>query len=114
MTRDWVHGLLVLFLATLSSVYCDHAGSCPSGYTHSQYLDGTTHKYLLCWKVDWSDETITFATVVATTGWVGLGFSPTGQMPNSDVVIGWVTASDGRGYLKVGLRLHDVTPRWFT
>ena len=25
-----------------------------------------------------------------TTGWVGFGVSPNGQMPRSDVVIGWV------------------------
>ena len=38
-------------------------------------------------------------TKVATTGWIGLGFSPTGFMPNSDVVIGWV--KNGDGYLSV-------------
>jgi hypothetical protein len=35
------------------------------------------------------------AEQVATTGWVGFGLSPNGQMPDSDVVIGWVT-DDGQ------------------
>ncbi|XP_062515715.1 DBH-like monooxygenase protein 1 homolog [Corticium candelabrum] len=89
---------LFLVLATLSVVHCDHH-LCPSGYSRGQYLDASTQKYLLCWKVDWSDRSITFSAKVATTGWIGLGFSPTGFMPNSDVVIGWV--KDGQGYLKV-------------
>ena len=39
------------------------------------------------------EETISFAVHVNTTGWVGFGLSPNGQMPNSDVVIGWVDRS---------------------
>ncbi|XP_062515676.1 DBH-like monooxygenase protein 1 homolog [Corticium candelabrum] len=88
---------LLVVLATLNVVQCDHH-LCPSGYNRGQYLDASTQKYLLCWKVDWSDRSITFSAKVATTGWIGLGFSPTGFMPNSDVVIGWV--KNGQGYLK--------------
>ncbi len=90
---------LLLVLTTLNVMQCDHQ-LCSSGYSRGQYLDASSKKYLLCWKVDWSDRSITFSAKVATTGWIGLGFSPTGFMPNSDVVIGWV--KDGRGYLKVG------------
>ncbi|XP_062516134.1 DBH-like monooxygenase protein 1 homolog [Corticium candelabrum] len=89
--------LLLFVLATSSVVQCDHH-LCPSGYSRGQYLDASTQKYLLCWKVDWSDRSITFSAKVATTGWIGLGFSPTGFMPNSDVIIGWV--KDSQGYLK--------------
>ena len=90
--------LTLSVLAAITVVQCDHH-FCPSGYSRGQYLDASTQKYLLCWKVDWSDRSITFSAKVATTGWIGLGFSPTGFMPNSDVVIGWV--KDGQGYLKV-------------
>ncbi|XP_062515121.1 DBH-like monooxygenase protein 1 homolog isoform X2 [Corticium candelabrum] len=83
-------------LAAITVVQCNQG--CPSGYSRGQYLDASTQKYLLCWKVDWSDMSITFLAKVATAGWIGLGFSPTGFMPNSDVVIGWV--KDGQGYLK--------------
>jgi hypothetical protein len=87
---------LLLFLttvATVNLVQCDQHSPCPAEYNRWQYLDATAKKYLLCWRVDWSDETITFQTKVTTTGWIGLGFSPTGQMPNSDVVIGWVSSN---------------------
>ena len=87
-------------LAAFTVVQCNQG--CPSGYSRGQYLDASTQKYLLCWKVDWSDMSITFSAKVATAGWIGLGFSPTGFMPNSDVVIGWV--KDGQGYLKVGTK----------
>ncbi|XP_062515118.1 DBH-like monooxygenase protein 1 homolog [Corticium candelabrum] len=89
--------LTLSVLAAITVVQCDHH-FCPSGYSRGQYLDASTKKYLLCWKVDWSDRSITFSAKVATTGWIGLGFSPTGFMPNSDVIIGWV--KDGQGYLK--------------
>ena len=46
--------------------------------------------YTLYWNYDVSEESISFAVRVRTEGWVGFGISPTGQMPGSDVVIGWV------------------------
>ena len=46
--------------------------------------------YYLYWNFSSTDETIQFAVRVKTTGWVGFGISPNGQMPGSDVVIGWV------------------------
>ena len=90
---------LLYVLATLNVVQCGHH-LCPGGYSREQYLDASMKKYLLCWEMDWSDRSITFSAKVATTGWIGLGFSPTGFMPNSDVVIALVKG--GRGYLKVG------------
>ena len=47
--------------------------------------------YELYWNFDNDAENISFAVRVQTTGWVGFGLSPNGQMPDSDVVIGWVT-----------------------
>ena len=46
--------------------------------------------YYLFWNFSSIDETIQFAVRVKTTGWVGFGISPNGQMPGSDVVIGWI------------------------
>jgi len=57
--------------------------------------------YELYWRFDNEAETIDFAVRVQTTGWVGLGLSPNGQMPNSDVVIGWVVNSEA--FLHVSL-----------
>ena len=50
--------------------------------------------YELYWRFDNEAQTIDFAVRVQTTGWVGFGLSPNGQMPNSDVVIGWVENSE--------------------
>ena len=46
--------------------------------------------YTLHWNVDLEGKEISFAINVLTTGWVGFGISPNGQMPGSDVVIAWV------------------------
>ena len=55
--------------------------------------------YWLYWSVDHNAGTITFAVQVNTPGWIGLGISPNGKMPDSDIVTGWV--KDGEGYLQV-------------
>ncbi len=56
--------------------------------------------YELFWSFDLDAETISFAVRVKTTGWVGFGLSPNGQMPGSDVVIGWVD-SEGEKFFHV-------------
>lgn len=56
--------------------------------------------YELYWSYDLEEETISFAVRVKTEGWVGFGLSPNGQMPGSDVVIGWVD-NQGNAYLHV-------------
>ena len=56
--------------------------------------------YGLHWNFTRSTESIYFAVNVSTTGWVGFGLSPNGQMPGSDVVMGWV-ASSGQTYFWV-------------
>ena len=71
-------------------------------YTFSRMLD-TNGQYLLYWSFD--ADTISFAVDVGTTGWVGFGLSPNGQMPQSDVVIGWVD-DNGEPHFHVS---HAVT-----
>ena len=46
--------------------------------------------YTLYWNFSAETNRTWFAVEVQTTGWVGFGLSPNGQMPQSDVVIGWV------------------------
>ena len=58
--------------------------------------------YRLYWNYSIAAGTIHFAVNVSTTGWIGFGVSPNGQMPGSDVVIGWV-AADGQTYFHVSL-----------
>ena len=74
-----------------------------SSYPLSAVLrKGAGEVYTLHWGFDVEAQTIRFAVNVSTTGWVGLGLSPTGDMPNSDVVIGWVNAS-GQAFLQVSI-----------
>ncbi|CAI8042477.1 DBH-like monooxygenase protein 1 homolog [Geodia barretti] len=73
----------------LSLVRCEHDFSRYSFQTvlNTQENGGL---YELYWTFDNEAETISFAVRVNATGWVGFGLSPNGQMPDSDVVIGWV------------------------
>lgn len=53
--------------------------------TETMDVDG---KYRIGWNI-WDDgETIEFGLEVAATGWIGLGISPNGQMPLSDIAFG--------------------------
>ncbi|XP_067947435.1 DBH-like monooxygenase protein 1 homolog [Watersipora subatra] len=53
-------------------------------------------KFNVSWTVE--GETITFTVTCETTGWVGLGFSPSGSMADADIIVAWV-ADDGSSYL---------------
>ena len=83
--------LLVLAACSLSLAWCSHdLSSYPFKATLNTEAEGGL--YELYWNFDNDAETISFAVRVQTSGWVGFGLSPNGQMPDSDVVIGWVTA----------------------
>ena len=69
---------------------------------HQVLYDDLGQFYGLYWNYSIAAGTIHFAVNVSTTGWVGFGVSPNGQMPGSDVVIGWV-ADDGSTYFHVRL-----------
>ncbi len=60
--------------------------------------------YKLHWSFDLQAGTIAFAVNVSTTGWVGFGLSPNGQMPGSDVIIGWV---DQTGEVQFKVRINS-------
>ena len=70
-------------------------------------LDEGGQYYGLHWNFTRSTESIYFAVNVSTTGWVGFGLSPNGQMPGSDVVMGWV-ASTGESYFWVSLNCFQT------
>ena len=73
-------------------------------YRFSATLD---NGYKLHWNFDLEKQTIAFAVNVSTTGWVGFGLSPNGQMPQSDVVIGWVK-DDGTTTFHVSYQKFDA------
>ena len=51
------------------------------------------------WETDEDDDYVQFRYSAATTNWVGLGFSLSGSMPNSDVVVG-ALADDGEYFVE--------------
>ena len=62
-------------------------------------FDQNDQYYGLHWNFTRETQSIYFAVNVSTTGWVGFGLSPNGQMPASDVVIGWING--GQTYFHV-------------
>ena len=79
--------LLLVLLAVSTTAHGEEGLS--KRYRFKQVLD-SEGSYVLHWSFDLEAGSIEFAVNVSTTGWVGFGLSPNGQMPLSDVVIGWV------------------------
>lgn len=59
-----------------------------SSYDHSETLDGDGDVRFY-WTYDSGSARLDMAVDVNTTGWVGFGFSPNGDMIGSDVLLGW-------------------------
>ena len=89
---------LLLFL-----VSCSH-GQDLASYENSKTL--VSGQYELYWTYKPDSSTLEMAVRVKTLGWFGLGVSANGQMSNSDLVIGWVTAG-GTAMLRVST-LHSA------
>ena len=81
----------------LSSRPCSSEHDLATEYAFTANLH---ESYELFWSYDLDAKTISFAMRVHTEGWVGFGISPNGQMPGSDVVLGWVD-EDGKVFLHV-------------
>jgi hypothetical protein len=85
--RPVTANVLVLVAAAAQLATCAH--NLEDEYRFSAILDDA-YGYTLHWNFNLEQQTISFAVNVSTTGWVGFGLSPNGQMPQSDIVIGWV------------------------
>ena len=92
MTLNGILGTLVLFSALIAVSHAATDAELTEKYRFSKVLDGNNN-YKLYWSFNRQEETISFAVRVGTTGWIGFGLSPDGQMFNSDVVIGWVDST---------------------
>ena len=95
-------GSIFVFLIAATATRSDHVQELEQNYNYHAVLDDEG-KYDLYWDFDLEQETIIFAVRVQTTGWVGFGLSPNGQMPQSDVVIGWVDGD--QSYFNVSCQL---------
>ena len=89
--------LAALFIVQVNALHTYDELS--SQYTYSVQLDNEGH-YTMFYSYDEDLSILRIAVLVQTTGWIGLGISPNGQMPGSDVVIGWVDDS-GTSFLQV-------------
>ena len=75
-------------------------------YTYNVQLDNEGH-YTMFYSYDTEMNILRIAVLVQTTGWIGLGISPNGQMPGSDVMMGWVDRS-GEAFLQVTARTYTT------
>ena len=93
--------LLCIFLATLFIIQGDAQSheELSRQYSHGVQLD-SKGDYTMFYSFDADLSILRIAVLVQTTGWVGLGISPNGQMPGSDIVIGWVD-NNGAPFLQV-------------
>jgi hypothetical protein len=80
----------LVLLAVLPFALCSHDLSS----TYQFNLTLVEGNYWLYWNFNPTTQRIDFAVRVRTTGWIGFGLSPNGQMPGSDVVIGWIDGSN--------------------
>ena len=100
----------LILILTVYGIFC---GAVPShralkplepseDYTYSLVVDEDEPMvYQLFWKLVDNDEYIQFEVHCQSTGWVGFGLSPNGDMPGADIAIGWVDDDDGKAHLKV-------------
>jgi hypothetical protein len=79
---------------TFGTQYLPISSFNPSIYKNSKVLDALG-KYKLHWTTtttNGSNGVIQFAAEVETSGWLGFGISPNGNMVGSDIALGWVDA----------------------
>jgi len=70
-------------------------------YTHSLEVDeDDPNLYRVFWKLVENEKSIQFEIHCKTTGWVGFGLSPNGDMTGADIAMSWVDSS-GKAFLLV-------------
>ena len=95
---------LVQLIAVLLQIrQCTGVSDLSAAYSFSATL---SEGYDLYWNYNLAAGTISFAVRVKGAGWVGFGFSPNGQMPGSDVVIGWV--DDSKIFFHVSQSIYNI------
>eukprot|EP00486_Rosalina_sp_Unknown_P000343 CAMPEP_0201566820 /NCGR_PEP_ID=MMETSP0190_2-20130828/6909_1 /ASSEMBLY_ACC=CAM_ASM_000263 /TAXON_ID=37353 /ORGANISM="Rosalina sp." /LENGTH=636 /DNA_ID=CAMNT_0047986057 /DNA_START=57 /DNA_END=1964 /DNA_ORIENTATION=+ len=76
-------------------------------FDYNTYID-ENQLFKLYW-TNLPNDIIEFGIEVSATGWIALGISPRGQMPNSDIALGWVD-DDGNAYLQDRYTTGRTTP----
>ena len=106
MKSTVVAALLIALLVAVDVCKGDHHSTFAEKYPFSANLyEGF---YNLYWNFSSVDQTIHFAVKVKTTGWVGFGISPNGQMPGSDVIIAWVDGDNAYFHVRLYARTNNI------
>jgi len=80
----------------------------PSKYAWSQYLDKDS-KYKLYWNFNRTADEVQLAVQVNTSGWLGFGFNPSGQMLGGDVAVAWVDQASKTAHFTDRF-VHEIGP----
>lgn len=88
-------GAVALFVVVVVSV-----SARDNGFNYSVLLDEQT-RFTLSWTP--TVDNIVFRVEAKTLGYLGLGFSSSGNMVGGDIVIGWVEDGSGKPYLLVSV-----------
>lgn len=103
--RQWIFTLVLSHVIA----YC-RAFDPSESFDRNAFLDSKSNngQYRLFWKIV-GDE-IVFEAHVATVGWIGLGFSPTGGMTGADIMVGGV--KNGQPYIYVSSQNNVEVPNF--
>ena len=85
--------LLFVFMSVAFQSAFAAMGKWDNEFSFSTYLE-ENHQFRLYWNL-LEDDIIEFGIEANTTGWIAIGLSPTGGMPYSDIMLGWVDDDDG-------------------
>ena len=67
-------------------------------FAYYSFID-SDDEYALYWNL-FNESHLEIGLEVRTSGWIGFGLSANGQMPNADIVIGWIDPDDGEVHLE--------------
>ena len=83
---------MVLRFVSLFSIWVLSKCDWIDEFDYNQYLDDD-ETFRLFWTI-LNGTHVEFGVSAQTTGWVGFGISPTGQMPLSDIAFAWFDDTD--------------------
>lgn len=95
--------LLLRLLSPVLLAWTGGTSAADDGMPFMEYLD-PNHLVCLKWGFDNAQGEITFELAVNSTGWIGFGLSPSGEMYGADIVIGGVGPNGN--YFNVSLKMN--------
>jgi len=99
MYKPVIAGIVLTAMSAIRSSANTFSSDWSDEFDYATHID-EDQLFKLYWTsdIDGEENTIEIGLEVNATGWIALGVSPRGTMPNSDIAIGWV--DDGVVYLQ--------------